>query len=74
MKKVSTEYKDIIWSTNKLNPKAKYLLKDTLKVIRSYEVSANDVCEVMDIVKRISKKTALENKKTLCNVTESKSN
>lgn len=67
MKRTSTEYKDIIWSANKLNPKAKHLLKDTLKIVRSYEVSANDVFEVMDIVKKISKKTALENKKTLCN-------
>lgn len=61
-------------SIKELNPKAKDLLKDNLKAIKSYEISANDVCEVMNIVKEISRKTALENKQALCNITQNEKN
>lgn len=50
-------------SMKELNPKAKDLLKDNLKAIKSYGISAEDVCEAMNIVKEISRKLLWKIKK-----------
>lgn len=72
MEKTPRDWGYIRLSMNELNPRAKDLLKDTLKAIEFYEISADDVCKTMNIVKEISRKTALENKKVLCDITQVK--
>lgn len=72
MERTPRDWEYIILSTKELNPKAKDLLKDILKAIKSYEISADDVCKTMNIVKEVSRRTALENKKALCDITQDK--
>jgi len=72
MERTPIDWEGIIWSMKRLSPEARHLVKDTLEAIKSGRVSTNDVCEAMNIVKEMSIKTALENKKALCDITQDK--